>query len=450
MIPFAPGFFKPCIIGAGGCSVSLLIHPIDNTGNTYTDSSGTSKTVTETGSDLLEVANGGRYGNLISVGGGDTSTRLIVNASPDFEFEGDFTIAAWINIDGSNLTRAFMSFVPETHSSANSFRIYIGEPDNFYKVYVYGGSSLLITSSSSYSLNTWTHLAVTRKGSTLRMFLNGVNVGETTYTATIGNATSNLQIFGDNGSNRAPYGQFEDILIVKDKALYFTNFTPPVLRYNPNLCGASGIIAGAFVGNSVTAPEGSWGVCKQAGPTEWYSNPPAGYFYEYKNGGGSAVSTSTGSYTKDTFSISDTYFITAYNPQVSGDYGDARLRFLDGSDNEIIRLEMYNSSAYTTKIRYSTNGGSSWTTTGTTGGSYPLPRGELTFTADSLIFTAKGGNFYAQGYCTDFTVGSLAMSTCTKLIVDNVKANKASEGYLYPKVFVLVGYGTGLDTLPVP
>lgn len=208
----------------------------------------------------------------------------------------------------------------------------------------------------------------------------------------------------------------------------------------------SGIIAGAFVGNTVTAPEGTWVVCPVEGPDEWYLNPPVGYFYDFENGGGVAVATSVGSFTVPTFSVDDTYFITAYNPQYPGDYGKARMRFLTAADAEIIRLEMYYAAAYTTKIRYSTNGGSSWTTPGTTG-TYPLPRGEITFTSSSLIFTAKGGNYYGQGYVNDFSVGSLSMSSCAKVVVDEVQANKADPGYLYPKVWVLVGYGTGLDVI---
>ena len=80
----------------------------------------------------------------------------------------------------------------------------------------------------SVTANTWTHLAVTRQGSTFRTFKNGI----------LGSTWTNSSAFWNNspyslviGASSSPYqtffnGYMDEVNIINGQALYTSNFTP--------------------------------------------------------------------------------------------------------------------------------------------------------------------------------------------------------------------------------
>ena len=52
--------------------------------------------------------------------------------------------------------------------------------------------------TAALPVNTWTHLAVTYDGSTLRFYVNGVQTGILAQTGTMATSTNPLQIGGDS------------------------------------------------------------------------------------------------------------------------------------------------------------------------------------------------------------------------------------------------------------
>src|SRR5437879_12419831 len=71
------------------------------------------------------------------------------------------------------------------------------------------------------ALNTWAHLAATYDGTTIRLYVNGVQVASRAQTGTIATSTNPLQIGGDS-----LYGQ------------YFQGAIDEVRVYNVALTGA--------------------------------------------------------------------------------------------------------------------------------------------------------------------------------------------------------------------
>jgi hypothetical protein len=84
----------------------------------------------------------------------------------------------------------------------------------------------VIAPAGTITLNTWTHVAWTRSGSSNRLFINGTQVGSTTTDAT--NYTSTASFIGASQSGTLPFaGYIDDLRITKGYARYTSNFTPP-------------------------------------------------------------------------------------------------------------------------------------------------------------------------------------------------------------------------------
>jgi len=91
------------------------------------------------------------------------------------------------------------------------------------------GSAAQISDIALPSLNTWTHLAVTRSGTNLKAFVNGVISG-----TPITNSTQNydtIKYIGRNPAGEYFNGYIDDLRITKGVARYTANFTPPTTSY---------------------------------------------------------------------------------------------------------------------------------------------------------------------------------------------------------------------------
>ena len=102
----------------------------------------------------------GIVGNALNLDG--TNSWLDI---PDQSLAGDFTIAAWINLRGTI----------DNHDALVGLETW-GQDINFCcpNVRLFTGSGDAITSISTINSDTWTHVAITRLGSTLKVYINGV------------------------------------------------------------------------------------------------------------------------------------------------------------------------------------------------------------------------------------------------------------------------------------
>lgn len=82
------------------------------------------------------------------------------------------------------------------------------------------------------ALNTWSHVAVVRNGTSLKIYVNGVQQGSVTIAAgfnLVGGASNSATVgfLGDGGTSRYLNGYMDDLRVTNGIARYTANFTPP-------------------------------------------------------------------------------------------------------------------------------------------------------------------------------------------------------------------------------
>ena len=137
---------------------------------------------------------------------------------------GNFTVEMWVYT--SNLSNYQTLLDTRASDSQIAWCLFI---DNTGKPYWYDASGVQL-SSTAISSNTWTHLAIARSGSTLKMFLGGTEVFSGTNTNSQ-NPTGTFYV-GRNAVNAFLYtGYIDDLRITKGVARYTANFTAPTAPF---------------------------------------------------------------------------------------------------------------------------------------------------------------------------------------------------------------------------
>lgn len=157
----------------------------DNTGTSPVDSSVNGNTATFGATTAAPTwISGGQFSNAVSFDGAD----YIDVASPDLP-TGDFTYAAWVYLDDSNGGLVFS--VEDDSGDDDEFHFSISSNE---LVELRSNNALRLTGTTTISTGTWTHVALTRSGSTVTAYVNGVAGGTATYGTTLSFANCRLYI----------------------------------------------------------------------------------------------------------------------------------------------------------------------------------------------------------------------------------------------------------------
>ena len=160
----------------------------------------------------------GRWGNYFD-GTGDYLT-IADNSALDMG-SSDMTIEAWVYVTTKNSSVFFAK-----GQGSGVWEYFFGYDGAGLAMFYGGGSSTSLT--DTISLNTWTHVAMVRNGSSLTAYVNGSSVGSVTYSGTY-TSTNDLGVGGAIpliGSGYVMKGYISNARIVKS-AVYTTTFTPP-------------------------------------------------------------------------------------------------------------------------------------------------------------------------------------------------------------------------------
>jgi hypothetical protein len=202
-----------------------------NNSTTFTDSSNSSKSISRSGDTQISTAQSKYGGSSIYFDG--TGDGLTVPDSEDWNFTGDFTVESWI------YATAFKNFgiIVGQHggfgqSSNRSFCLRQDSSQRFEILRSFDGTNVVaLTNSSNFILNTWYHLAVTRQGSTYKLFVDGIQVATDTNASSLYNSTYPLSIGSAQNFTDNWQGYIDSLRITKGTARYTANFNPETDTY---------------------------------------------------------------------------------------------------------------------------------------------------------------------------------------------------------------------------
>ena len=153
-----------------------------------------------------------------------TGDYISYASQPDFAFgTGAWTIEAWVY--NTNQPAATNQVIVDLRTANPQVipTFYINATTNTLRLAVNGLA--VIDSGSAFPLNTWTHIALAKTGTSTKLFINGTQAGST-YTDN-NNYIQGAVTVGARFDGTTPFfGYIDDVKISKGVARYTTTFTP--------------------------------------------------------------------------------------------------------------------------------------------------------------------------------------------------------------------------------
>ncbi len=190
-------------------------------GATVLDASGNSNTGTLSGATWTTA---GKYGGALVFNG--STARVSVPASPSLNVTTGVTLEAWVYPTATQsgwrtiIQREVDAFFLHASNQTGARRPAAGG--------TFGGSVRLVKAPTAIPINTWTHLAQTYDGTTLRLYVNGAEVATLAATGLIETNASPLWMGGNNPHGEYFQGRIDNVRI------YSRALTPAELQIDMN------------------------------------------------------------------------------------------------------------------------------------------------------------------------------------------------------------------------
>lgn len=248
-----PGFGQytavPTVGDASFAAVSLLLHMDGADGGTlFADSSSTPKTVTAYGGASISTAQskfGGAALSVVGAGSGAGGGRLLVADSPDFDVStGDFTLEMFCRASAFQ-SNAILFNKADGTASGYPVQVYATTSGSITVWgYTSGGSMLYSASTANGALpvGAWRHLAFTRHGSDIRIFVDGVLSAATSYAGSLPTNAFPVSIGAYSGGHYGFTGHIDEVRFTKGVARYITAFSPPDAPFPNGSDGGAGTV----------------------------------------------------------------------------------------------------------------------------------------------------------------------------------------------------------------
>ena len=232
-IVYASAFTPPTapLTAVANTQLLTLQNNQPNNNNMFLDSSTNNFLITRNGNTTQGSFSpyGGGWSNYFD-GNGDF---LSIASNTAFAFgTGDFTVEAWIMRTGGSGTQAICQSDAVGSSTNDKWFFAVSGTGLIFSTHDAGGFSG--TTTTTFNIGVWYHVAASRSSGTLRMFVNGVN---TAFAATGNPSGYNL---GQNGFSIGAVstpiywtGYISNLRVTKGTALYTSTFTPSTTPLTP-------------------------------------------------------------------------------------------------------------------------------------------------------------------------------------------------------------------------
>lgn len=235
-------------------NVSLLLHANGSDGSTtFTDNSSNAHTCTANGNAQIDTAQS-KFGGSSALFDGTTDWISVPDhASLQFG-SGNFTVEGWIRPNALSGLRMLYSKRPAVGTGRAGVNLYhngttlVGEATTDA-----GASWNVVISGGTLSTGSWQHVAITRSGSTWRLFLDGTLLASATDSGTVHDAANPVFIGAMPSAGSSCFnGWIDDLRVTKGVARYTAAFTPPSSEF-PDSGYSLTADAGSFTLTGVSA-----------------------------------------------------------------------------------------------------------------------------------------------------------------------------------------------------
>lgn len=172
---------------------------------------------------------------------GTTSDSLTLADDADWAFgSGDFTVESWVNWDVLPASaRGVIAAHWQNASRGWEISITSGGSISFTYYISAGGAGTAVDSGADdgATADTWHHVAASRSGNTLRVFLDGVEkasadvTGVTIFDSSAVLNVSALDSVGNNPMGEGSNAWIDELRITKGVGRYTAGFTPPTAKF---------------------------------------------------------------------------------------------------------------------------------------------------------------------------------------------------------------------------
>ena len=262
-------------------------------------------------------------GSSLSNGGSNQYLTAPANAGYSFG-TGNFTVEAWVY--PRSFDAAYGKMIFDSRPAATNGAYWYMGVDTTGKVNFGGGAIGAITDTIAMSLNTWYHIAATRQGSAIKLFVNGRLAGTATSAGTADSSGIFIGVnaFSATATNSYWHGYMSNIRIVKGTAVYTAAFTAPTLPVSA-IANTSLLLNATTSGTLLTDSSNNALTITNVNRATWISAAPFTYPVTYALNNGDALpatltldtNTGTISGTLSTVTTDTTTAFTVYAKDIS-------------------------------------------------------------------------------------------------------------------------------------
>ena len=224
--------------------VAALLH-FDgvNGSTTITDNSKNNLTVTATNGAFISTAQSKFGGSSVFFDGTDDYVTAPNNSAFDFGTD-NFTIEMWVNF--ANVTSTWQAIISRAYGIAGGWRLYKNDANN-QLVWYSQGTPVVLTTASTLSNNTWSHIAVVRNTGIITIYIDGTSRGSAASSTNYNPGSYAIEIGRGVVTSTYPMtGYIDELRITNGYARYTGNFTPSTTAFS----NTGGDVGKALVVNS--------------------------------------------------------------------------------------------------------------------------------------------------------------------------------------------------------